>query len=72
MLFIGVSTVVIKHHGQKQLGEERVYVILQLSGHSLSLWEVRAETQGRNLEAGGSRGHGRELLTGLLLMARSA
>jgi len=27
----------IKHHKQKQLGEERVYFSLQLPGHALSL-----------------------------------
>lgn len=40
-----------KDHDQKQLKEERVDFILQFSGHSLSLREDRAGTQGRNLEA---------------------
>lgn len=40
-----------KHHDQRQLGEEMVYIIsLTLSDHSLSLRAVRAGTQGRHLE----------------------
>lgn len=35
----------IKLHGQKQLGEEGVNFILQLSGHGQSMREVRAGTQ---------------------------
>jgi hypothetical protein len=30
---------------------EEVYFTVELSGHTLSLREVRAETQGRNLKA---------------------
>jgi len=41
----------IKHHDQKQLGEEVVCFSLQFSSHTPSLREVRAGTQGRNLEA---------------------
>lgn len=40
-----------KHHHQKQLEEERIYFSFQLSGDSVSPREVRAEVQGRNLEA---------------------
>lgn len=35
----------------KQLEEERIYFSFQLSGYSVSPREVRAEIQGRNLEA---------------------
>lgn len=40
-----------KHHDQKQFEEDRIYFNFQLSGDSVSPREVRAETQGRNLEA---------------------
>lgn len=43
---LGVSMAVIKHQNQKQLGEEKAYFILQL------IRDVRAQTQGRNLETG--------------------
>lgn len=43
--------IVIKLHNQKHLGEERVYFSSVLSGHRPSLREVRARSQGRNLEA---------------------
>ena len=51
-----VFIVVIKHQDQKQLKEERMCLILQLSGHIPSLREVRAgtwrqEPGSRNLEA---------------------
>jgi hypothetical protein len=46
------SIVVIKYHGQKQSAEERAYFSLQFSDHIASLREVRAGTQGGNLEAG--------------------
>ena len=39
------------HHDQKQLREERVYFSLQLPSQTLSLREIGARTQGRNLEA---------------------
>jgi hypothetical protein len=42
----------IKHHDQRQLGEERACFSLQLSGRAPSLKELREGTQGRNLEAG--------------------
>jgi hypothetical protein len=42
---------VIKHHEEKQLPEQWVYFSFKLSGHSPSLREVRAGTQGRSLEA---------------------
>lgn len=35
---------------QSNSGDERVYVTLKLSGHTPSLREVRAGTQGRNRE----------------------
>ena len=44
----------MKNHGQKQLGEERVYFILPILGNTLSLREVREESQDRMLEAGTS------------------
>jgi hypothetical protein len=47
-----VSIALTKHDDQKQQEEERVYFILQFPGLAPSLWEVRAGTQGRNLEAG--------------------
>ena len=45
-----VSAVLRKHHDQKQLGEERVYFLLQLSGHIPPLTEVRAGTQAEAVE----------------------
>ena len=44
-----LSDAVIKHSGQKQLGEEIVSSILRLSGHVLPIAEG---SQGRNPEAG--------------------
>lgn len=41
---------------QTQLGEGRVHFILQHSGHTLSLREVREETQGGNVETGTEAG----------------
>lgn len=41
-----------EHDDQKQLVKENVYFILPLLDNSLSLWHIRAETQGRNLVAG--------------------
>lgn len=46
---VRVSTAVMKHHDQKQLGEERIYFTLQLSSHTSSLTKVRAIIEGRNL-----------------------
>lgn len=43
---VRASMAVIKHHNQKPLEEERVYIL----GHS-SLKDVRAGTQGSNLGA---------------------
>ena len=40
----------INHHDQKQHGEKGVYFSLLLSGHALSLREVKAITHVRNLE----------------------
>ena len=52
-----VSIAVTKHHGQKQLGEERVYCILQHI--SPSPREARTAIQSGNLEARTeNRGHG--------------
>jgi hypothetical protein len=42
---------VIKHHGQKQLEEEKVCSIFKFSGYIRLLKEVRAGTQEKNLEA---------------------
>jgi hypothetical protein len=42
---------VIKHYAQKQLGEERVYFILELLGPTPSQREVGSGAQSRNLEA---------------------
>ena len=47
-----VSTAGIVHDDQWLLGEEKVYFILQLSGQIPPLEELRAGTQGRNLQAG--------------------
>ena len=52
VLIIRVSIVVMKHHDQKQVGEER-FIGLTLPDHSLSLEAVRTGAQGRrNREAG--------------------
>lgn len=48
-VIVRVSKSMTKHHGQKQLVEERVSFSLR---HSLSLKEVREGTRGRNQEAG--------------------
>lgn len=40
----------IKHHYPKQLGEQRVYLDLKLSGHVLSLREVRMGTWSQELK----------------------
>lgn len=45
-----VSIVVIKHQEQKQYVDERVYLSLQLSDHTLSVREVRAETEAKATE----------------------
>lgn len=51
-VLVRTSTAAIKGHDQKLPGEERVYYVLQLLGHTLSLREVREETEGRILQAG--------------------
>jgi hypothetical protein len=43
-VLVGVSIAMVKHHGQKQLEEERV-----ISAHSLK--SIIEGTQGRNLDA---------------------
>ena len=48
---VRVSVAESKHHDQKQPGEEVVCFSLLFSGHTPSLREVRAGTQGRSLEA---------------------
>lgn len=40
---LSVPIIEIKHHGEQKLGEERFYYILQFSGHTLPLVEVRKE-----------------------------
>jgi hypothetical protein len=40
-----LSVAVIKHHGQSQVGKERIYFILRLPDHNPSLREVRARTE---------------------------
>lgn len=50
-VLVRTSTAVIKDHDPKLLGEEKVYFILQLLGHTLSLRKVRAETEVRTLQA---------------------
>lgn len=47
---VRVSIALLKHYGQKQLGEEWPSFILQLV--SPSSREVRIGTQGRNVESG--------------------
>lgn len=42
-----VITALMKHHAQRQPGEERVDLSLQLLGHTQTPREVRASTQGR-------------------------
>ena len=54
----------IKHHGQKQLGEERVKLISFVSLRSSSIAELN---WGRNLEAGAT-----ESMEGCCLLAFSA
>lgn len=49
--FVRVSIVLTKHHDEKQLGEERVYFILELLGPTPSQREVGSGAQSRNLEA---------------------
>jgi hypothetical protein len=47
-----VSIAVIKHHGQKQLGEEQLFSqVFQCPAYSLSSKEVIVGIQVRNLEA---------------------
>ena len=62
----------MKHHDQKQAGEERVYLASTSSLYSPSLREARTGTQAGLLSGGWSTGHGRMLLTGLFPMACSA
>jgi aconitase B len=51
--FLGrVFIAVMKLYDQKQFREERVYFILQLSGHTLTEGEVRIRSPGKNLQAG--------------------
>lgn len=47
-LYLRVYMKMIKHHDQKQLREERAYLILQLVYH-------HAETSGQGLKVGGWR-----------------
>lgn len=47
-----LSIALIKHHGQKHLGEEGVYFSLHLSGPIIFPEESQEEIQGRNLEMG--------------------
>lgn len=63
-----VSIARMRYHDKEQRGEERLYLSAQLSGHSPSLREVRAEIQDRN----GRGDHREALLTGLFPMACSA
>lgn len=43
-----VSIARMGHHDKERLGEEKLYFSVQLSGHILSLREVRTEIQDRN------------------------
>jgi hypothetical protein len=43
-----VSIARMRHHDKEQLGEEKLYFSVQLSGHTLSLREGRAEIQDGN------------------------
>lgn len=61
--------VVNHHHKKKQVVEERICLVLQLSGHIQSLREVGIGAQGRSLDTGTDEGHKGMLLTGLLLKA---
>ena len=52
-----VYVAVVKHPDQKQIGEERVYFSSQLSGHSLSLREIRDPGQELKRKAWRSAGY---------------
>lgn len=47
-----LSATLMNTMAKRNLGKEWVYFSSQLSGHILSLREVREETQARNLEVG--------------------
>lgn len=72
-IYILVRISVIKYIGQKQLGEEKVYFILQFSWLTSLLREVVTETQaGKDLEGRDwIRSHNRVLLTDLFSMTYS-
>lgn len=59
-----VTIAVMKHYDQKQLRELRVYFI---HGSSPKAAEARTEAEQEPGSRSGSRGHGREMLTGLVL-----
>ena len=40
VIIVIIIIVVVKHPNQKQVNEERVYFNFDVSGHSVSLWEV--------------------------------
>ena len=64
-VFIKVYIAMIKHHNQKRFEQDSVYFTLQFSGHTPSLREIRAGTQGRNMWQEVNRGHGGALRVGL-------
>jgi hypothetical protein len=71
-VLVRVFIFVIKHHDKQQRGFERVYFSFH-SDYSQSLWEIRAVTQGRNLDVETEvEGHEGTLITSLLCMACSA
>lgn len=49
-VLVRISTAIIKHHDQKQLREKVVSFILQLSGHTLSLGDIRAGTEAEAMQ----------------------
>ena len=66
-VLVRVSIVMIEHHDQKQLGEERVYFSLPSTP-----WSIIKGSQGRNLKAGIKTYSTGVLLIGLLPMTCSA
>jgi hypothetical protein len=61
-----LSTVVIKTTVKRNSEREKGVFYLTTSGHTPSVREVGAGTQGRNMEPEQGRSHGRKLFTGML------
>lgn len=69
---VGVSIAMIKHCGQKQLADERVYFNLKFSGRISSLRELRIQFVQEHNSKNWSGGHGERLFSGLCFMVVSA